>query len=79
MDQAYIHGPAVDGKALFATGWASKNPPLLHVSLGGKTQELYSGRYYLEGPVPSPNGRYLAFGDVSEDSSTWVVENLPDR
>jgi Tol biopolymer transport system component len=70
---------ASDGKALFVTGWASKNPPLLRVSLDGKAQLLYSGRYYLEEPVPSPDGRYLAFGDVLEDSNAWVVENLANR
>ncbi len=70
---------AVDGKALFLTGYASKNPPLLRVSLDGKTQLLYSGRYYLEEPVPSPDGRYLAFGDVSEDSNAWVVESPRNR
>jgi Tol biopolymer transport system component len=70
---------ATDGKALFVTGWASKNPPLLRVSLDGKTQLLYTGRYYLEQPVPSPDGRYLAFGDVSEDSNAWVVESPRNR
>jgi Tol biopolymer transport system component len=70
---------AADGKALFVTGWASKNPPLLRVSLDGKVQLLYSGTYYIEDPVPSPDGRYLAFGDVSEESNAWVVENPRDR
>ena len=69
---------AADGKALFVTGYASKNPPLLRVSLDGKTQLLYTGRCYLEEPVPSPDGRYLAFGDESEDSNAWVVDSPPN-
>jgi Tol biopolymer transport system component len=66
---------AADGKALFVTGWASKKPPLLRILLDGEAQLLYSGSYYIEDPVPSPDGRYLAFGDVSEDSNAWVVDN----
>jgi Tol biopolymer transport system component len=67
---------AADGKALFVTGWASKKPPLLRLSLNGEAQLLYHGRYYLENPVPSPNGRYLAFGEVSVDSNAWLIENV---
>ena len=70
---------AADGKALFVTGWASKNPPLLHVSLNGEAQLLYNGNFYIEDPVPSPDGRHLAFGDVSVDTNAWVIENLGHR
>jgi hypothetical protein len=70
---------AADGKALFVTGWASKEPPLLRVLLDGEAQLLYTGRYYIQDPVPSPDGRYLAFGDVSEDSNAWIVEIPRDR
>lgn len=67
---------APDGKALFATGWASNGAPLLRVSLDGETQLLYKGGYYVENPVPSPDGRYLAFGEVTLESNAWVIENL---
>jgi Tol biopolymer transport system component len=67
---------AADGKSLFVTGWASRNPPLLHVTLDGKTQLLYTAEYYLENPVPSPDGRSLAFGEVRETGNVWIIDNL---
>ncbi|MBM3745631.1 MAG: hypothetical protein FJW34_07525, partial [Acidobacteria bacterium] len=67
---------APDGKALFVTGWASNGPPLLRVPLDGETRLLYKGGYYVENPVPSPDGRYLAFGEVTLESNAWVIENL---
>ena len=70
---------AADGKTLFVTGWASKNAPLLRVSLDGKTQLLYSGRYYLEDPVPSPDGRHLAFGDAAFEGNAWLIERPGNR
>jgi len=70
---------AGDGRTLFVTRWASRNPPPLRVSLNGEAQLLYSGNYYLENPVPSPDGRYVAFGDVSEDGNAWVIESPGDR
>jgi Tol biopolymer transport system component len=67
---------AADGKAVFVTGWASKNPPLLHVSLNGEITLLHNGLLHLEHPVPSPDGRYLAFGENTMESNVWLVENL---
>ena len=67
---------APDGKALFVTGRASNGSPLLRVSLDGETQLLYKAGYYLENPVPSPDGRYLAFGEMTLESNAWVIENF---
>lgn len=67
---------APDGKALYLTGWASKAAPLLRLSLGGETTLLYKGSYYVENPVPSPDGRYLAFSEVTLESNAWVIENI---
>ena len=67
---------SADQQALFATGWSSKASPLLRIALDGETQLLYNkGRYYVESPVPSPDGRYLAFGEVTLDSNAWIIEN----
>jgi Tol biopolymer transport system component len=67
---------AADGKAVFATGWASKEPPLLRVSLDGEVRVLHKGLLHLENPVPSPDGRYIAFGENTMESNVWVVQNL---
>jgi Tol biopolymer transport system component len=67
---------APDGRALYVTGWASIGAPLLRVPLEGEAQLLYKGGYYVENPVPSPDGRYLAFGELILERNAWVIENL---
>jgi hypothetical protein len=68
---------AADQRGLFVTGWASKASPLLYIDLDGKTHVLYDkGRYYVESPVPSPDGRYIAFGEVTLQSDAWMIENI---
>jgi Tol biopolymer transport system component len=67
---------AADGKAVFATSWASKDPLLLRISLDGEVSVLHKGLFHLENPVPSPDGRYIAFGENTMESNAWVVQNL---
>jgi len=65
---------AADGKSLFVTGWMTKGGPLLHVSLDGKARLLYRGTKYVENPAPSPNGRYLAWGETTIEGNAWVMD-----
>jgi Tol biopolymer transport system component len=65
---------AADGKALFVTSYSSNGFRLLRVSLTGKAELLYTGPYYLESPVPSPDGRYLAFGEITPEGNVWAVD-----
>ena len=67
---------AADGKALFAAAWASKNPPVLRISLTGEVKVVHEGLLHVTNPVPSPDGRSLAFGENTMDSNLWVVRNL---
>ncbi len=67
---------AADGNAVFATAWASKDPPLLRISLNGDVTLLHKGLLHVENPVPSPDGRYIAFGENTMESNVWVVQNL---
>jgi hypothetical protein len=67
---------ARDGKALFVTAFASKGAPLLRVALDGDTRMLYRGLKYVENPVASPDGRYLAFGEMTVDGNAWIL-NVP--
>ncbi|MDE3168040.1 MAG: PD40 domain-containing protein [Acidobacteriota bacterium] len=67
---------AADGNAVFATAWASKEPPLLRISLAGEVILLHKGLLHTENPVPSPDGRYIAFGENTMESNVWVVQNL---
>ena len=65
---------AKDGAALYLTAFASKGGPLIRVSLNGDAQLLYRGIKYVENPVESPDGRYLAFGEMTEDGNAWVID-----
>jgi len=68
---------SADGKSLFATTFALTGSSLFHVTLDGKYRVLYKGAKEVEGARPSPDGRYLAFGDVVSASNVWLVEGFP--
>lgn len=68
-------GWSADGKSLFATNWSSIAGSILHVTLNGETHLLQrAAGMTLERPLPSPDGRYLAFGDVITTSNAWMIE-----
>lgn len=70
-------GWSPDGRSLFATNWASRGGSILHVALDGEIQLLYKASgMQLERPVPSPDGHYLAFGEVATASNAWMIENF---
>jgi Tol biopolymer transport system component len=68
---------SADGKSFFATTFALTGSSLFHVTLDGKYRVLYKGAKEVEGARPSPDGRYLAFGDVVSASNVWLVEGFP--
>ena len=68
---------SADGGSLFATRFGLTGSSLFHVSLDGKYRLLYKGAKEIEGARPSPDGRYLAFGDVVSASNVWLVEGFP--
>lgn len=68
-------GWSTDGRSLFATNWSSVAGSILHVALNGETQLLHrASGMTLERPLPSPDGRYLAFGDVITTSNAWMID-----
>lgn len=67
----------VDGKSLFVLRSESRVDSLGRVGLDGAVQLLYEVTRNLERLTPSPDGRYLAFGQVASQSNAWMVENLP--
>jgi Tol biopolymer transport system component len=70
-------GWSSDGKSLFVTNWASRGGSILRVALNGKTKLLYKALgMSLERPVPSPDGRFLAYGEVTTVSNAWMIENF---
>ena len=74
----YLEGLAwtADGKALLATSYKPDGVRLLHVSLDGRVRVLYKARFFIENPVPSPDGRYLAFGDITPEGNVWMIDNF---
>ncbi|MCC6341194.1 MAG: PD40 domain-containing protein [Bryobacterales bacterium] len=66
---------AADGQAVFATAWASKEPPLLRISLDGEVTLMHKGLFHTENPVPSPDGRHIAFGEGTMESNVWVARS----
>jgi Tol biopolymer transport system component len=68
---------SADGKSFFATTFSVPGSALYHVTCDGKYQVLFKAAKEVEGAKPSPDGRYLAFGDVQSASNVWLVEGFP--
>jgi Tol biopolymer transport system component len=68
-----------DGKALFAAVQSeSTGYMIVRIELDGKTRVLLNrGRnQWIDGPLPSPDGRYLAFSQRTWESNAWLLENF---
>jgi len=66
---------ALDGQNFFASTWASKGGSLLHITRTGETKLLYrAAGMSLERPVPSPDGRFLAYSEVTTIGNAWMLE-----
>ena len=65
-------------KGFFVTSYLPDSFNLLHVTPGGKVNPLVRNghRQWLTSPVPSPDGRHLAFQAQSWDSNVWILEGL---
>ncbi len=73
-------GWSVDGASLFVTGTSLEGGSILrHVSLSGEGQLLYKTDGWLEKPIPSPDGRHLAFGQATSSNNVWTVENFEPK
>jgi eukaryotic-like serine/threonine-protein kinase len=69
---------AADGKGFFVTSWLPDSFNLLHVALDGKVNPLLRNghRQWMWGPLPSPDGKYLAFQAQTTDSNVWMLEGF---
>lgn len=63
-------------KGFFVVSFQPQNYSLFHVSPSGKAQLLFRNKFYqvLGGPVPSPDGKYLAFNGHTTDGNVWLFE-----
>ena len=71
-------GWTADGKGFFATSILADAQNLLHITLAGKVDLLFRQGHtqHLNRPLPSPDGRYLAFQTTTVDSNVWMLENF---
>jgi DNA-binding winged helix-turn-helix (wHTH) protein/Tol biopolymer transport system component len=70
---------SADGKSVFVSVFASGtwNNALLHVGLDSKTRVLLRTKHvWLGFPKPSPDGRYLAFAEASDQSNVAMIEDF---
>ena len=69
---------AADGKSFYATPHSPYLYNILHITLEGKVQKLLdSGRpQWMVSPLPSPDGKYLAFDAQTWDSNVWMIDNF---
>jgi len=69
---------AADAKSLFVTTIAADSQNLIEVALSGKVRSLLSNpfRQHYSRPVPSPDGKYLAFQAQTNDSNVWMLKNF---
>jgi serine/threonine protein kinase/Tol biopolymer transport system component len=68
---------ASDGKSFFVTCLQPDSYNLIHVTATGRVKSLINNglRQFLTSPLPSPDGKYLAFETESWDKSVWLLEN----
>ncbi len=67
-----------DGKGFFVTSWLPDSFNLLHVSPDGKATPLIRNghRQFMSTPLPSPDGKYLAYRALTWDSNVWLIPNF---
>jgi eukaryotic-like serine/threonine-protein kinase len=69
---------ATDGRGFFVTSVLPDSFNLLHVTLDGKVKSLLRNahRQWMTNPLPSPDGKYLAFQAQTVDSNVWMLEGF---
>jgi Tol biopolymer transport system component len=62
------------------TSWQPDGPDLLRATLEGKVTLFWHNGHnqwqWVGSPLPSPDGKYLAFRSKSFDSNVWMIENF---
>jgi len=66
---------AADGTALFASINFVK-PRIERIALDGKTQILLQPNARTDSLLTSPDGRYLAYSQYTDDQNVWLLENF---
>ena len=68
---------SADGEGMFISDESPRGQTLLYLDLHGNAHPVWkqsgSLRYFA---VPSPNGRFLALSDFTQNSNVWMIENF---
>jgi hypothetical protein len=78
----HLLGWSLDGKGIYVFDWPTLESDFttLYLGLDGQSQVLWkrgtSPGWSFDGPVPSPDGRHLAFTVVTFESNAWMLENF---
>jgi Tol biopolymer transport system component len=69
---------AADGRNFFVTSLLPDSSSLLHVTLNGKVEPLLRNghRQWMNNPLPSSDGKFLAFQAQTWDSNVWMLEGF---
>jgi len=68
---------SADGKAVFVSWHHESESALLRVALNGTVSVIFrSAGQQVIGPIPSPDGHYVAFAGLGTASNVWMVENF---
>ena len=69
---------SADGKGLFVVDVSSPGGRLLRLDLDGHVIVLreFVWNAMIDHPIPSPDGRYLAFEAMTTESNAWILENF---
>lgn len=73
-------GWSLDGKGIYVGEWSQSGFTTYFACLDGHSQVLWkrgmSPAYFLDYPIPSPDGRYIAFTSITAESNAWLLENF---
>jgi Tol biopolymer transport system component len=71
---------AADGKGFFVETRTADSSNLMHVTPEGKEQPLLANEsvqnHSIVMPLPSPDGKYLAFAASAWDGNVWMMDNF---
>ncbi len=71
---------AADGKSLFLASYSSRGTTIVTMNPGGKPSPLFKQPSWdIFSLMPSPDGRYLAFGPLTGNANAWTIANFPSK
>jgi Tol biopolymer transport system component len=68
---------AANGNGFYLISYSQNETKLLYVTLAGKVKLLlHNGMLSLSNPMPSRDGKYLAYDGETRGSNAWLLENF---